>query len=293
MSEHESIRNRPRLELTVRKNTSLTGAPLCPACGQELPKEAKFCGHCGHRTGDPVAPAPAGGGFTPPRVIVTKDRHNRGRGNFLDAVLRVVIIIVLLIAAALVVLYVQDRYQDAEGRPEIVTPTNAPTFAAACRSLTADVLAPLDAPTPAPDAALSSLHSRARAAAADPETAALGRLAVELTDRLDAAARKRSELKQEEIRVLNRPAPTLNPDPAEQKRVREFQYRELGRSWNTFATAQRDPLNRLLADLERAEKQAAAPRQVIYPSAWDKLTGWMKSLVGRTPPPARAPAPAR
>ena len=286
MSEHESIRNRPRLELTVRKNTSLTGVPLCPACGQELPADAKFCGHCGHRVGQPVAPVNPAGSNVPPRVIVTKDRHNRGRGNFLDAVLRVVIIIVLLIAATLVVLFIQDRYQDAEGRPETVTPTNTPTFAATCRMLAGDVLAPLDSPAPAPDAALASLQSRARAAAGQPDTAALGRLALDFTARLNEAARQRSELKQEEIRVLNRPAPTLNPDPAEQKRVREFQYRELGRRWNDFAAGQRDPLNRMLTDLERAEKQAAAPRQVIYPSAWDKLMRWFNGLIRRDDSPA-------
>jgi hypothetical protein len=271
MGENENVRNRPRIELTVRKNASLTGVPLCPACGKELPPDAKFCGSCGYCVGTPVPPPSPAGGNTPPRVVMTKEHHNRGRGSFFDVILRIVIIIVLLILASLLVLYVRDQYSAAEGRPETITPTNAPTFAAACRQLANDVLAPLDATTPPAAAALPRLRDRARAAAGQADTAQLGKLALDFCDRLAPAQVRRGEAKQEEIVVLNRPPPTLSPDPAEQKRVREFRYRELGRRWNDYASSQREPLNRLLAEMEREERKVAAPRRIDYPSSWDRL----------------------
>ena len=279
----ESIRNRPRIELAIRKDTSLSGAPLCAACGQELAPGAKFCGRCGHPVGQPP-PSVARESAGLPRVKVTKDRHNRGRGSFFDVLLRIVIILALLAGAALVVLFIQDRYQEAEGRPATVAPTNTPTFAASCRSLAADVLAPLASAATPSDSARAGLRSRARAAAADHDTAELARQALAFADRMDEAAQKRAELKQEEIRVLNRPAPTMSKDAQEQARVREFLYKDLGRRWGEYTAAQWDAVNRALSGLEDEEKRVAAPREVIYSSAWDQL---MQKLGLQEPPAPR------
>lgn len=281
----DGIRNRPRIELAIRKNTSLTGAPLCAACGEELAPEAKFCGRCGHHVGQPVSGRDAT--VTPPKVIVTRERHNRGRGSFFDVLLRIVIIIALLAGAALVVLFIQDRYQEAEGRPATVAPTNTPMFSASCRSLAEDVLSPLASAATASDPARAGLRSRARVAAADPDTAELARLTLAFADRMDEAAQKRAELKQEEIRVLNRPAPTMSKDAQEQARVREFLYKDLGRRWGEYTAAQWDAVNRTLAGIEREEKHVAAPRAVIYSSAWDRLM--QKLGLQDKPAPRRMP----
>lgn len=270
----ERVYQRPRLELAIRKDVSLTGEPVCPNCRSPREANAVFCGVCGHELAKPASAKKSG---SVPDLLITRDRHNQGRGNWTDYVLRVVIILALLAGAALVYLFIDDHYRAAEGRPAFFTPTNPPTFFSGCRAIAAELMTPLDTVTPISRADIERLRDRSRPLANETDTARLASLVLDFAQHADRLLERRKQLRDA---GQQSPAPTLRPGALDAARTQQFMGESTTRQWQQESEQAREALNRLLIEIRREEETLAAPRLIEYATPLKRLiriiSGWVK-----------------
>lgn len=250
-----------------------------------MPDGTKFCGHCGHRAGEPAPAVNPAGGNIPPRVIVTKDRHNRGRGNFLDAVLRVVIIIVLLVIGALAVMYVQDQYATAGGTSPAASETNRPSFGPACRRIGSNLLTPLRSHAPAAEPELVGLRRQAATLKQDDRTRDLAGAVIAFCDEADRLATARNTFLGELGSIETAPVATLSPNESDQDRTKDFMRDATEKRWADAAGKRRQSLGSAVIRVEQAEDSIQ----------FKKLTAWKRFRIflgehvpalGESEPPA-------